>query len=59
MLENQSEAHVRNNWDQDSQFFLIHERRMPLDLGMVVAEIITGGRNEIMQEAISETTGNQ
>lgn len=45
MLEMQSEARIRKNWDQDSQFFLTQDRRMPLDLGMVVAEIMTGGRN--------------
>lgn len=32
---------------------------MPLDLGMIVTEIITGGKNKIFQEAIRESTGNQ
>lgn len=50
MLEIQSEAHIRRIWDQSSHF-LFTQDRISLALGRIVTEIITGGTDDIMQQA--------
>lgn len=55
MLEIQNEADIRNEQNQESRLlFLPLRKKIPLDLGRIVTEIITGGRFKIMQKLLEK-----